>query len=85
MAAEDDAVKVDVGEFVTYYSPVSNHTALVTRSNPDRTVSLTIFGIGEIYYRDNVQRVDGTEESDEEKYGFWEERWDTMGSVIRNG
>ena len=75
MGAEPDDIKVDVGEFVTYYSPSGNNTALVTRSNPDGTVSLTVFGVGETYYRDNVQRVDGTEEDEDEKYGFWEERW----------
>lgn len=68
----DSGYKAEVGEWVTAHLAVGDAPALVTRTNDDNTVSLTVFAVAQIIYRDNVAMYefeDGDE--DEDKVGYW--------------
>lgn len=61
-----------VGNWVTAHLASGDQPAIVTRVNEDQSVSLTIFAVGEMVYRDNVKPYvweDGDEEAD--KVGFF--------------
>lgn len=61
------------GRMVTYHSPAGSQPAMVTRVNVDGTLSLTVFLVGDIVYRDNVPVYEyDPEDEDQDKYGTWE-------------
>lgn len=64
-----------VGRQVVFHATTGDHPAMVTRANPDGTLSLTVFAVGALLFRDNVRHVPGeVEDSDEvaDRYGYWE-------------
>lgn len=67
------------GRIVNFYSPAGIFPAIVTRTNPDDTLSLTVCMDGDFSFRVNVKQVDAgleaeVEAGDEEAgvlNGYW--------------
>lgn len=65
-------VELSAGTWVTAHMASGDQPAVVTRGNPDGSASLTIFGVGEMVFRDNVHRYEFDEDDlPEDKIGFF--------------
>ena len=63
---------VAMGSWVTAHLGSGDAPALVTRANPDGTVSISIFVVGDVVYRDNVAMyVPEPDDEDHDKIGYW--------------
>lgn len=62
-----------LGRQVVMHLASGDAPAIVTRVNPDDSLSLTVFAVQDILFRDNVQQYEFEEgDGDEEKVGYWE-------------